>query len=328
MRVLWDGRLNVVTPCFLGGADQNAEPRAAALRGALRYWFRVLAGGAYKTALEMRSAEAELFGDGTHRSMASSVLVRMWGRAPAGRAETAPPNSAPAELKTSSTPRWVNPIAYLGHGPYVFKEQRTQAARSFFAPGQSLSVRILDRRGLSNDRRRQLFLALWGLSTLGGLGQRARNGLGSFTLADRSVFSAELGEHFVPEMPSKEAFASLVRWSKPEAPRFAVWSSQSRVVRLREHTTVTEALAELGSATIEARAVISPKEARSPLGLPITRGPQGRLASPIHKRVVEVAPDRYCPLFAAIPYESGQGAALETVQRYMDALPSCTPIFP
>lgn len=35
----------VVTPMFLGGADQQAELRASAIKGAMRWWFRAAIGG-------------------------------------------------------------------------------------------------------------------------------------------------------------------------------------------------------------------------------------------------------------------------------------------
>ena len=39
-------KLKVLTPMFMGGADSDGEPelRAASIRGAMRFWFRAIAG--------------------------------------------------------------------------------------------------------------------------------------------------------------------------------------------------------------------------------------------------------------------------------------------
>lgn len=67
--------LTFITPALLAGADQNApEIRAPSIRGALRWWFRVLAGGR-----DVREEEEELFG-GVHGSdgpVASAISVRV-----------------------------------------------------------------------------------------------------------------------------------------------------------------------------------------------------------------------------------------------------------
>lgn len=54
----------VVTPMFLAGTDKDTpELRASSIRGALRWWFRAVAGG-YITALtELKRLEGCLFGD-------------------------------------------------------------------------------------------------------------------------------------------------------------------------------------------------------------------------------------------------------------------------
>ena len=55
-----DFTVEFLTPCFLGGADQNAEVRVAPLKAGLRYWWRVLYGQKYGDKL--KSVEDEIFG--------------------------------------------------------------------------------------------------------------------------------------------------------------------------------------------------------------------------------------------------------------------------
>jgi CRISPR type III-B/RAMP module RAMP protein Cmr1 len=67
-----------VTPMFLYG-DQNRLPelRAASLRGALRWWFRAVAGGYVKDVSDIRKYEGMLFGGTGDKEGASAVNVRV-----------------------------------------------------------------------------------------------------------------------------------------------------------------------------------------------------------------------------------------------------------
>jgi CRISPR type III-B/RAMP module RAMP protein Cmr1 len=70
--------IQFITPCFCAGVDQTqAELRASAIRGQLRWWFRAL-GGEF-------DEEAEVFGS-VHQShaTASSVSVRVVARPSGG----------------------------------------------------------------------------------------------------------------------------------------------------------------------------------------------------------------------------------------------------
>ena len=62
-------KLEFITPAFLSGADQGqAELRAASIRGALRWWFRVLGG--------TKEEETEVFGGVQGGATRSKVIVR------------------------------------------------------------------------------------------------------------------------------------------------------------------------------------------------------------------------------------------------------------
>src|SRR5436305_637357 len=66
-------RVQLVTPCFLGGAVKQAEWRAASLRGQLRWWYRAVAGAVYAGDLaRVRGGEERIFGS-TRRSAALRV---------------------------------------------------------------------------------------------------------------------------------------------------------------------------------------------------------------------------------------------------------------
>src|SRR5215218_8971789 len=66
-------QVEIVTPCFLGGARDRAEWRGASIRGQLRWWFRAVAGARFAGDLDqVRAAEEEIFGS-TQRSSAVRI---------------------------------------------------------------------------------------------------------------------------------------------------------------------------------------------------------------------------------------------------------------
>ncbi|MDQ7032447.1 MAG: type III-B CRISPR module RAMP protein Cmr1 [Desulfonauticus sp.] len=69
-------KLRVLTPMFMGGAEPQKEPelRAASIRGAMRFWFRAMAGAVTSDPQEVYKLESEIFGN-TERK--SRVVVRV-----------------------------------------------------------------------------------------------------------------------------------------------------------------------------------------------------------------------------------------------------------
>ena len=67
----------IITPMFLGGADQNAELRAASFKGLLRYWWRIAYGKQFSSAAALYSAESSLFGSPDDDSGKSKVTVEV-----------------------------------------------------------------------------------------------------------------------------------------------------------------------------------------------------------------------------------------------------------
>ena len=45
-------KVELVTPCFLGGAKGQADWRGASIRGQLRWWFRAVAGAYFAADLD------------------------------------------------------------------------------------------------------------------------------------------------------------------------------------------------------------------------------------------------------------------------------------
>jgi CRISPR-associated protein Cmr1 len=167
----------VITPMFLGGANQQAELRAPSIKGAMRWWFRAMMGGALwdrfpnNTAFssEVRKKEAQLFGD-TSISGEFSLLVR----------EQPTDN----DLQTFNFP--INDpnkkfLRYIGYGLY-----EKGSERKYIKPGFRFSIEVRF-HSQDPDVRKLILGSLWMLCNLGGIGARASRGFGSFSIYDSNV---------------------------------------------------------------------------------------------------------------------------------------------
>jgi CRISPR-associated protein Cmr1 len=184
--------LQVTTPLFNGGADADgtagfrpaaeAGVRAASLRGAMRFWFRALAGtvAGPDLALLARMEEA-VFGSA---QAASPVKVRI-------RREGQPKVSRDREPKFiqglggglrqgRDDGKWL--IYLLGQG--LADAAARTLRRDFVEPGRHIDVDF----GLSgNEAVDTLAVAsLWLLCAYGGLGSRARRGFGGLAIRGSS----------------------------------------------------------------------------------------------------------------------------------------------
>ncbi|HEX9726503.1 MAG TPA: RAMP superfamily CRISPR-associated protein [Vicinamibacteria bacterium] len=162
----------VVSPLYLGGADQQAEIRAASFKGVLRSWYRA-------ADPEFRGRESRLFGGTGRNEGQSRVLLRThadpfkpyeWDR------EGARQYSEGRGQQTR------NGLIYFGW-PFQFGRGPIRTA---VPPGTRISLRCVVPRSLLVDERRGLLAALWLLGRLGSLGTRAGRGFGSLTLLDWS----------------------------------------------------------------------------------------------------------------------------------------------
>lgn len=205
--------LEIVTPCFLGGADQTstAEWRAASVRGQLRWWFRAVAGGAFDGDLKrVRRAEAALFGSTKQASLlrvrtlgqppqqeagsefkagsrlTGADLTEVWGLDPSDpsnkgtvdRLQLRKPSGA---LLTNrhGTEIGTSPLQYLGYGCVGLHKLERPCLR----PGETVRLVLSwpTRRWerLPTESRRLFERSLEAWLVLGGVGSKARNGYGS-----------------------------------------------------------------------------------------------------------------------------------------------------
>jgi CRISPR-associated protein Cmr1 len=239
----------IVTPCFLGGTKETAEWRAASIRGQLRWWFRAVAGGAWKGDLDkVRTAEDLLFGS-TDRgsllrvrtfeapaplpkgsqfglSLPAAEIARLWG------------DQSPAtQQRLRLTPDTSNPIHYLGFGP--IKGRQTE--RPCLPAGKPVEFELVW-MGKADEKLLELFdHALWAWLHLGGIGGRNRRGFGSLQQtpvpADRESFKARV-----------RALLAIGKEAGSISPEWTCFTARSRVFVAREgYGSWVEAMNRLGA---------------------------------------------------------------------------------
>jgi len=167
-------RFRAVTPAFLGGAapDEQAELRVPSFKGLLRYWYRAL-------DAHFRDHEARLFGSSGARSpcmvrVAASprVCATSWDSQRYSR-----PIGAGGFQRGSGTSA-TNGIGYLGYTLNLGSRRRKA-----IPAGNSFELWIEPRTGIGGEQlRRAWAAAAWLLAHVGGVGSRARRGLGSLAI--------------------------------------------------------------------------------------------------------------------------------------------------
>jgi len=181
--------LEIVTPCFLRGAQQTAEWRAASIRGQLRWWFRAVAGAAYEGDLQkVRDAEDLLFGSTDRSSLLRIRTSPTPAAVPGSTHFPLGPSLTAAEIanlwgeRNEATLRRLRldrdgsrPVHYLGFGPIV----GNQLERPYLPPETPVHFEILWMRDLEDSNLRLFDQALWAWLHLGGIGGRSRRGFGS-----------------------------------------------------------------------------------------------------------------------------------------------------
>lgn len=164
-----DLTLELLSPCFLGGAFQQPEFRIASLRGIWRYWYRALYGRGDET--EPWDEEQTLFGGigarggGGGRAAAARVVAR---GALEERTSTAP----------WTNPRPVKPGDVNGRGYLFFSMGMNK--RLWLEPGQVLPLRLLIKGDEALVAKARTSLAA--ACAFSGLGARSRRLAGAVSL--------------------------------------------------------------------------------------------------------------------------------------------------
>ncbi len=209
--------LELLTPAFLSGADQNqVELRAPSIKGLLRWWWRAAVGHQFRSVAELAEAEGRLFGSATMKlksplHLSAELLPETVAEIPRGT--DAPTSSAQYEFRRRDREGSVHTgraqaLHYLGYGPMRLpsREERERAEaghdpaplgqdrrakkgvvfiRRALAPGTRFALKMSWREGtLSARQQDQVIRALGAWVALGGVGCRSRKGFGSLWLME------------------------------------------------------------------------------------------------------------------------------------------------
>ncbi len=208
--------IELVTPMFMGGADQNGPPefRAASLKGLLRFWYRAI----YPDTLQ---EEGRLFGNTEFKSpvrLSTSVLK-------------------PKPLVANSDK--LHDFAYLGYGVvgYDKNAQKNLTTRPGLDCGTELQLTITFNSSLGLADRAKILRSFWALAMFGGLGARSRRGFGSFKVVGFSGIHKEL-ENYIPRwrLISTEEYVKCVQNFLKDVPlsasmpNYSYFSKSSKII--------------------------------------------------------------------------------------------------
>ena len=277
----------IITPMFLGNADQKAELRAEPFKGLLRYWWRVAAGRNFASPMDMLEKESKIFGGGGDKGYKSLVRVKVEGTPKVVEDEKLP---AVKDIKHPEVPLPVNPLLYLGYGPITWKKGKGAVFdRSYLAPGENFKVIITLPDYLLKDK---VFSAsLFYVRAFGTIGSRCRNGWGSFqiTKIDPETKGIALYKEYNEELYERDYPFVLAGERSASGKKDLIWKTS------RFHSTWQDTMKELAEIYIAVRVQLGADgrgdiDERHLLGFPLTNhfavnapnwGGKARHASPL-----------------------------------------------
>lgn len=227
-----EAHYEIVTPMFIGGADQHDEPeiRPPSIKGALRFWWRALhwetclreqGNNLNKAFAALYQQEAALFGAAARDDQYGQGKITLKVRL----------DNNQERLKTSknqSLPDADPGQAYLlGQGIYHFKNK---FLRDAISPQQSFKVILklqdkVEAKGVINT------LLAFGL--LGGLGSRSRKGWGSIAIRSLIHTDKDRNQHSIAVPTDNDSYKkclSQIMGSMTEtSPPFSAISGDTRI---------------------------------------------------------------------------------------------------
>jgi CRISPR-associated protein Cmr1 len=181
----------LVTPLYGGGVtagevDEQMPVRASAIRGQLRFWWRLLARHKWKlgNADEIRKKEFALWGGVGNEVRASRVWLRIDRPSPATMECAASyPDQGQGVRSYPDWQSWANGYALFPAQGKVERGQLVVFPKALAMPGLTWQTRLALEPDCSAEDRLQVRDALRWWASFGGLGARTRRGLGAVRIA-------------------------------------------------------------------------------------------------------------------------------------------------
>lgn len=208
-----------LTPCFLGGADQNAELRAAPFKNLLRQWWRVAVGSHYSDPQKMLAAEGDLFGSVLgDKASASKVRLDLTLGSQFKVEQNGLNFGQTRHPEVGQHGMNVSNALYLGYGA---------KSKKYIAPGSKAKLTL----DLPKNNIPEMLRVLAYIDAFGAIGSRCRNGWGSLALSGNdfsreslAIFNAKNWQELVngarqyPTHPGKDG-KGLLCWALKEPPQ-------------------------------------------------------------------------------------------------------------
>ena len=244
-----EAKFEIVTPMFLGDGETKRLSdtlRPASIKGALRFWWRALQWPKIRSKLlndvaalkALHTEEAHLFGAAAKENSAvgqSSFLLQVRLQTPLTFKEI---NSVHPDFSSAAGAR------YLGYGLVeAFNGKNTQQGRLIrpcFNLAQCFTVELRSRKPLDPS----VIKAIKCLGLLGGLGSRARHGLGSVAL--KEITGDDISIPKDKESYSNELKKLLENTQHPDCPPFSAFSNHTRIDRLLQEPSALGVLNQFG----------------------------------------------------------------------------------
>jgi CRISPR-associated protein Cmr1 len=206
-----EAKFCIVTPMFLGGANQEPEDgiRPPSVKGALRFWWRALNWGRFwqeakqdetQALRDLHQKEAHLFGaalDVKKKTVGQGCFLLSVTSKPL---TTTDKGSVHPSFKNTTDARY---LAYGLMGAFGINAARLE--KGCINENQYFTVKLIFKGKIEPSLKEALIA--WGL--LGGLGSRVRKGLGSIALQTIKENDAIVWNYH-EKIPNQEAYATTI----------------------------------------------------------------------------------------------------------------------
>ncbi|TFE65869.1 type III-B CRISPR module RAMP protein Cmr1 [Methylacidiphilum caldifontis] len=171
-------KIEFITPCFCGGADQKkAELRSSSIRGQLHWWFRVLGG--------TKTEEQKTFGFvSKDKTLSSPFILR-------------------SSICKPSTQNWTSSLNQLNYIWYFISAANRDDSSAAIGPGSIAKIEIIWKRELDENLKKKFYESLEAFFLFGSLGFRSTRCAGAFRLVETQTVDWEQNLLKIPQNLNK-----------------------------------------------------------------------------------------------------------------------------
>jgi CRISPR-associated protein Cmr1 len=280
-----------ITPMFLAGADgKTPELRPPSIKAAMRFWWRAING--HLQLPDLKEKEALIFGGSGKNEERSKFSIRVKNIQGTPTNKKFPSRNVNTKVKGKDIQ--INVLEYLAYGTLEYKKGFGQVfIRDYYPAGTTFNIEIDFHNTIDKLFNIKEIIGL--ISQVGGLGSRARNGFGRFSVK---------GLDF-------DLLSFLKKHNNFEKNNFLIFNKAIKLYSLKsKYNTWDECLAELGKIYKTSREKLEPRhvfEKRQFIASPILENKKqqsllGRHTKPYFFVIKKSSENFYEGSFLFIPY--------------------------